>query len=54
MRKHSAPLGWPCRDPRRYRFPVPNEVWEYKLRPMEFVFHTYLCYRQTQGREETV
>jgi len=29
-----------------------NEVWEYKLRPVEFVFHAYLCYRQTHGREE--
>jgi len=27
-------------------------VWEYKLRPVEFVFHAYLCYRQTHGREE--
>jgi len=44
MRKHRAPLGWPRRDPNRYRFPVPNEVWEYKLQPTEFVILSYLCY----------
>lgn len=52
MRKHHAPLGWPRRDPRHYRFAVPNEVWEYKLRPVEFVLLSYFCYRQTHGREE--
>jgi len=30
---------------------VPNEVWEYKLRPAEFVILSYLCYRQTHSRE---
>ncbi len=52
MRKHSAPLGWPRREPRHYRFAVPNEVWEYKLRPAEFVLLSYLCYRQTHDRKE--
>lgn len=42
------------RDPRHYRFPVPNEVWEYKLRPAEFVILSYLCYRAAHGRGETV
>ncbi len=54
MRKHRAPLGWPRRDPRHYRFAVPNEVWEYKLRPTEFLILSYLCYRQTHDRESTV
>jgi len=54
MRKHRTPLGWPRRDPRHYRFPVPNEVWEYKLRPTEFLILSYLCYRQAHGREEKV
>jgi len=31
---------------------VPNEVWEYKLRPAEFVILSYLCYRQDHNREE--
>lgn len=54
MRKHRVPLGWPRRDPRHYRFPVPNEVWEYKLRPTEFLILSYLCYRQAHGREGKV
>ena len=52
MRKHRVPLGWPRRDPRHYRFPVPNEVWEYKLRPTEFLILSCLCYRQAHDREE--
>ncbi len=51
MRRYCTPLGWPRRDPRHYRFPVPNEVWESKLRPTEFVILSYLCYRQTHSRE---
>ncbi len=52
MRKYRTPLGWPRRDPRHYRFAVPNEVWEYKLRPTEFLILSYLCYRQAHNREE--
>ncbi len=52
MKKHRAPLGWPRRDPRHYRFAVPNKVWEYNLRPTEFLILSYLCYRQSHGREE--
>lgn len=52
MRKHRASLGWPRRDPRRYRFAVPNEVWEYKLRPVEFVIFSNRCYWQTYGKDE--
>ncbi len=29
-----------------------NEVWEYKLRPVEFVIFSHLCYWQTYGKEE--
>ncbi len=52
MRRHRVPLGWPRRDPRHYRFAVPNEVWEYKIRPMEFLILSYLCYWQTHDKEE--
>lgn len=31
MRRRTTLIGWPCRDPRHYRFAVPNAVWEYKL-----------------------
>lgn len=51
MRKHRVPLGWPRRDPRHYRFAVPNEVWEYNPRPTEFLILAYLCYRQAHDRE---
>ena len=44
MRRRSAPIGWPRRDPRHYRFAVPNAVWEYQLRPAEFVIFSCLCY----------
>ena len=52
MRKHRVPLGWPRRDPRHHRFAVPNEVWKYKLKPLEFVILSYLCYRQAHDRGE--
>lgn len=54
MRKRCTPLGWPQRDPRHYRFAVPNEVWEYKLRPTEFIILSYLYYRQSHDREKKV
>jgi len=54
MRKHNAALGWPRHDSRRYRFAVPNEIWEYRLRPVEFVIFSHLCYWQTYGKEENM
>ena len=50
MRKHQLPLGWSRRDPQHYRFPLPNAVWEYKLKPIEFVIFSYLCYHHTHGQ----
>ena len=46
MRRRTTPIGWPRRDPRHYRFAVPNLVWEYKLKPVEFIIFSYLCYRR--------
>ncbi len=54
MRKYRAPFVWPRRDPRHYRFAVPNEVWEHKLWPAEFLILSYLCYRQAHDRERKV
>ncbi len=51
MRKHYSPINWPRRDPRYCRFPIPNEVWSYELRPAEFVIFSYLCCWQTHYRE---
>lgn len=50
MRKHHLPLGWSRRDPRHYRFTMPNKVWEYKLKPIEFVIFSYLCYHHAHGQ----
>ena len=51
MRKHHVPIGWPDRDPRHYRFPIPNSVWEHQIKPTEFVILSYLCYCRTQGNK---
>ena len=50
MRRHHVPIGWPRRDPRRYRFALPNAVWEYKLKPIAFVIYSWLCYRSSNGQ----
>ena len=50
MRKRHIPTGWPRHDPRHYRFPIPNSVWEYQLKPIEFVLLSYLCYHHTCGK----
>ena len=49
MMRRTTPIGWPHRDPRHYRFAVPNAVWTCKLKPVEFVIFSYLCYRPTPG-----
>ncbi len=51
MRKHYSPISWPKRNPRLCRFPIPNEVWSYELRPAEFVIFSYLCCWQTHDRK---
>ena len=43
MRKHRIPIGWPRRNPRHSRFPIPNTVWEHRLKPIAFVILSYLC-----------
>lgn len=47
MRRQSTSIGWPRREPRHYRFAMPNAVWEYQLRPAEFVIFSYLCYHSS-------
>ena len=43
MRKHRIPIGWPRQDPCHCRFPLPNAIWEYQLKPIAFVILSYLC-----------
>ena len=33
------------RDARQYRFPLPNEIWTWKLKPPAFAVLAYLQYR---------
>lgn len=47
MRKHRIPIGWPRRDPRHSRFPIPNTVWEHRLKPIAFVILSCLCYQHS-------
>lgn len=49
MRKHRIPTSWPRRDPRHYRFPIPNAVWEHRLKPIAFVILSYLCCQHSHG-----
>ena len=44
MRRRTTPIGWSRHGPLHYRFAAPNAVWKYKLKPVEFVFFSYLCY----------
>ena len=44
MRRHKFLIGWPIRDSKRYRFPIPNKIWSYKLKTMEFMIFSYLCH----------
>ena len=50
MRKYHAPLNWLRCDPRHHRFVLPNTVWNYHLRPVEFVIFSYLCYCSAHGQ----
>ena len=44
MRRRAMPISWLRRDSQHYRFAMPNSVWEYKLKPIEFMIFSYLCY----------
>lgn len=50
MRRRTTLIGWPRRCPQHYRFAIPNAVWEYKLKPVEFVIFSYLCYRSSASK----
>ena len=49
MRRRTTLISWPQRDPRHYRFAMPNTVWEYKPKPVEFLIFSYLCYYDSTG-----
>lgn len=39
------------RDPKRYRFQVPNEIWKWELKPQVLAILTYLCYFHSHGKK---
>lgn len=49
MRKRRTPFGWPQRDPLHYRFPIPNAVWEHRLKPIAFEILAYLYCQHSHG-----
>ena len=44
MRKNSVLIGMPMQDSKRYRFAIPNKIWDHKLKPIAFMIFSYLCY----------
>ena len=49
MRRHRPLIGWPMWNSKRRRFSMPNEIWDQKLRPIEFTIFSYLCYHQSHN-----
>lgn len=54
MKKHSTFIGWPMRDSRQHRFSMSNEIWDQKLRPIEFTIFSYLCYYQSHDPSDQI
>lgn len=54
MRKHRPLIGWSTRDSKRHRFSIPNEIWDHKLRPIEFTIFSYLCYYHSHNPPDQV
>ena len=49
MRKNGVLIGRPMRDSKRYRFTIPNKIWDHKLKPIAFMLFSYLCYRHSNN-----
>lgn len=52
MKKPLLPIGLANPDPRHSRFPLPNAVWGYRLKPIEFMILSYLCLCRAHGRTD--
>lgn len=42
------------RDPKRRRFPIPNDVWKWELKPQGFAILAYRCYLHVHCKEDTL
>lgn len=40
------------RDPKRFRFSLPDDVWKWELKPLGFAILTYLCYRHVHCKKD--
>ena len=49
MRKYTPLIGCLRHNPRHSRFPIPNTIWAYNLKPIEFVLLSYLCCQHSHG-----
>ena len=49
MRKYAPLIGCLRHNPRHSRFPIPNAIWAYNLKPIEFVLLSYLCCQHSHG-----
>lgn len=49
MKKYTPLVGCLKHNPRHSRFPIPNAVWKYKLKSIEFVLLSYLCCQHSHG-----
>ena len=49
MRKYTPLIGCLRHNPRHSRFPIPNTIWAYTLKPIEFVLLSYLCCQHSHG-----
>ena len=54
MRKNGILIGLPLRDSKRYRFAIPNKIWDHKLKPTAFMIFSYLCYCNSNHSAATV
>ena len=54
MKRHHILINWPMQDSKQYRFAIPNKIWEYKLRPMEFMIFSYLCYSRSNQPTDAI
>ena len=53
MKRNSKFDGWSLRDLRQHRFAIPNAMWDYELKPIEFMIFSYLCYCRSNHLADT-
>ena len=54
MKRHRILISCPMQDSKQYRFAIPNKIWEYKLRPIEFMVFSYLCYSRSNQPTDAI